>query len=60
MQLVNRQIHRTLEPKILTYNLSPCSLSMNVGAGGFARLAGFNGGRHLFELCLLQEQDDNR
>ncbi|DBB02561.1 TPA: E3 ubiquitin-protein ligase smurf2 [Trebouxia sp. C0006] len=29
-------------------------------AGGFARLAGFNGGRHLFELCLLPEHDDSR
>lgn len=29
-------------------------------AGGFARLAGFNGGRHLFELCLLPEQGDTR
>ena len=26
-------------------------------AGGFSRLAGFNGGRHLFEICMLEEDD---
>lgn len=34
--------------------------SRAVSAGGFARLAGFNGGRHLFELCLLPDQTDTR
>ena len=26
-------------------------------AGGFARLAGFNGGRHMFEICMLEADD---
>ena len=57
----------TLPPSLAClWRLTPCtvwsghSIHVCVSAGGFARLAGFNGGRHLFELCLLPDQSDNR